>query len=960
MTVLRNIIIFFSICLNIFSCGGEVVGPAQNYSENQPPEILSLESDIVSKDEIIPQMTTTLTVNTSDPENETLKYEFSSDDGSFSGQESVENGVTVNFTVGNSIVSSQSVTVTVIVTDGHLNEVKKSFLLGTAKDGPQIGFSGDTPLFIHPNGSSSFSFRVTETCFYQLQVLSESTTDSQIAWDNDGAQRLCFLGDEVTVYVDGKSVSSSTADIKMDSAADNNMIAVVLRDSTGYKSHSMFILKHDGTAPVLSITGPDKFSDGTFTTSENFAVSFQGSDSADDGTPGCGKVELCYTTDGSDPDFSGTGTVIAMSNGGGSYTADTSIVSEKNGTYQLKYRSRDGLGNVSGIESVSYKVVTESTPPGEISGFQASVVDDNEIELTWTDNPTDADFDHVQIEISPNDWEDNSVFTVLDKAKTFSLTKIKDGIDYTITVKTVDVNGNVSDGVAVTGKCPLKLPGKPGLTVTELSSNTVTFNVDFAEDDDLKSTLYSLDGINYDNEVSSDGIWSFDRFDVGNQVDFYVKSVDFSGNESSPVKMSLVTPSEGTTISTDKIHYIDSSNPEILGKIGLEETYGLDDYYILMEDITLTEDFAGIGDSSSPFKGYFYGGGYTIYGLSFNASDDSHRGLFNYLGTGAEVRSINIVNPGIICKSIMGSIAGASYGASITDCHVTLDSSSLLDVVMSYVGGIVGRAERSVISGCSVESTGTAKISGLDYVGGISGYSYFTSIISCTSAVNVSAYNLAGGVTGYAYGDSSNLISMCGFNGTVTSTSTSEMSAETGGIVGSCYGSGSSNKITIEKSYSLGIVTGSGDTIGGIIGYGFNCKINNCFSLADIGKSGVTTAEGIGGLIGTTSDSIELYYSYFSGTVLNNGSNVDPLIGKSGAALTMNHTYFYNLVGKSHISESQYLDLTTVLGKADLLGKIQNQITVEGTTINVWERVNGENDDYPYLKNSTLDPTPDP
>ena len=56
-----------------------------------------------------------------------------------------------------------------------------------------------------------------------------------------------------------------------------------------------------------------------------------------------------------------------------------------------------------------------------------------------------------------------------------------------------------------------------------------------------------------------------------------------------------------------------------------------DAYYLLKNDITLTEDWIPIGTLDNPFRGGFDGGNHTIADLRINDNTDSAVGLFGYV-----------------------------------------------------------------------------------------------------------------------------------------------------------------------------------------------------------------------------------------------------------------------------------------------------------------------------------------
>jgi hypothetical protein len=110
--------------------------------------------------------------------------------------------------------------------------------------------------------------------------------------------------------------------------------------------------------------------------------------------------------------------------------------------YEFVIKTVDTVGNISQGSSV---VVTTNdvTPPGEVTNLQATNITSDGATLTYT-LPTDTDFSHVQIFDGTTLLDDNIT------TNTYDLTGLTSATQYTITVKTVDNSGNVSNGTSVT------------------------------------------------------------------------------------------------------------------------------------------------------------------------------------------------------------------------------------------------------------------------------------------------------------------------------------------------------------------------------------------------------------------------------------------------------------------------------------------------------------------------------
>ena len=121
---------------------------------------------------------------------------------------------------------------------------------------------------------------------------------------------------------------------------------------------------------------------------------------------------------------------------------NASIQPLENGvTYIFTVSTVDFFGNHSTGRTVS--ATPDGTPPAAVHGLSAQVTG-SDVTLLWA-NPTDADFDHVEITYVPG----GETPTVVDKPlATATLSDLPDAT-YMFTVKAVDTAGNHSQGAAV-------------------------------------------------------------------------------------------------------------------------------------------------------------------------------------------------------------------------------------------------------------------------------------------------------------------------------------------------------------------------------------------------------------------------------------------------------------------------------------------------------------------------------
>ncbi len=237
------------------------------------------------------------------------------------------------------------------------------------------------------------------------------------------------------------------------------------------------------------------------------------------------------------------------------------------------------------------------------------------------------------------------------------------------------------------------------------------------------------------------------------------------------------------------------------------------------DDSMAITEWTPIGTAKKPYTGSFKGGGFNIAGIytSVNATEDGKNiGFFGYVGSGATIDNVLIMD-GLICGvENVGGIAGYVMGAQVTNC---VSNSEVRGD--KAVGGVAGNILASAkLVGCgmigSINATNTTgDQSFVQNIGGVVGYNNRSEVKKSFSYSDINAANAryVGGVVGNNVGGT---IQNC------YSTSTIIGNTNCGGLVG-YYNQGS-----ISKSYTAGKVTASslsGIAFGQITGTG----ISECF-----------------------------------------------------------------------------------------------------------------------------------
>lgn len=186
----------------------------------------------------------------------------------------------------------------------------------------------------------------------------------------------------------------------------------------------------------------------------------------------------------------------------------------------------------------------------------------------------------------------------------------------------------------------------------------------------------------------------------------------------------------------------------------------LSSYFILMNDLNSSttgyDTYASssanggsgwipLGDyatsSSNSFVGSFDGQNYTISDLYINRTA-YYQGLFGYLGSGAEIHNLGILNVNFSTMSYVGAVAG--YSSSSVNVFEVFSNGTIY-MTNSYGGGLIGYVSLGTIS----DSYSKVNVSG-SIVGGLIGRAAYSPTINKTYSIgNVASGSYGGGLIGY-------------------------------------------------------------------------------------------------------------------------------------------------------------------------------------------------------------------
>jgi hypothetical protein len=166
----------------------------------------------------------------------------------------------------------------------------------------------------------------------------------------------------------------------------------------------------------------------------------------------------------------------------------------------------------------------------------------------------------------------------------------------------------------------------------------------------------------------------------------------------------------------------------------------------------------------------------------------------------------------------VGGLLGSSDGGTISLSYANGSVHSQGD----YAGGLVGHTNEGTIS----LSYAAGNVTGNESVGGLVGFNYYGKISRSYAAGNVTGNQSVGGLVGASryYGTQMEGIRDVFATGDVTGTEF------VSGLVGS------TDQVTISRGLALGHVSGSGNFVGGILGFGYNelTQVNSSFWNTDV------------------------------------------------------------------------------------------------------------------------------
>lgn len=246
-----------------------------------------------------------------------------------------------------------------------------------------------------------------------------------------------------------------------------------------------------------------------------------------------------------------------------------------------------------------------------------------------------------------------------------------------------------------------------------------------------------------------------------------------------------------------------------------------------------------IGKSGKPFSGTFDGNDKTISNLFIDMPGTSDVGLFGYT-TNGEVKNLTVHNATVKGYLDVGAIAGTPYTTKYTNMKLT---GTVKVDGYAYVGGMFGKNAYANLTGLTLSATKGSYVRAESenyrtYVGGVVGFmgEGSHSVTNVTSNIDVFGSTCdVGGITGIAhYGNS---FINCSSSGNVTLTDASAgYELEIGGIAGVWHNQSGQNVTFTSCSYTGTLSSYNKETGATVTEFSNNGLVGRAYNMTGTGE----------------------------------------------------------------------------------------------------------------------------
>ena len=303
-------------------------------------------------------------------------------------------------------------------------------------------------------------------------------------------------------------------------------------------------------------------------------------------------------------------------------------------------------------------------------------------------------------------------------------------------------------------------------------------------------------------------------------------------------------------------------------------------YVKLTNDITLPlnvpNNMISIGSyPSRPFKGTFDGNGKLITNLYIDQPNTPYQGFFGYTQN-ANLFNVGLVNITASGRNYTGGMVAYAQNTHMRDCYV--NGGTLF--ALSYCGGLVGYQEQgtnSIISGCY----NTCEVTGNNYVGGLIGFSNYSTVRNSYVAGRVAAQGEpVGAIIG---GANEVLMYYCYFS--------TELTGQTNAIGENNFKDGGEGLTNEQMRDPQFVATLNQGLVTPVWKADYTSPINNGFPIIMWQQSGTTNIEENT----ATGNPLSLYPNPSSGFVT---------IQSDDPSILLKHAEIYDIMGRKVISEA--------------------------------------------------------
>ncbi|MBS7343061.1 MAG: hypothetical protein KIH02_07975 [Parabacteroides sp.] len=358
----------------------------------------------------------------------------------------------------------------------------------------------------------------------------------------------------------------------------------------------------------------------------------------------------------------------------------------------------------------------------------------------------------------------------------------------------------------------------------------------------------------------------------------------------------------------------------------------LNDEGNLNKDISDINQWISIGSSFRKcFEGSFDGSDFVIKGMYIMTSILEPKGLWGYINN-ATIKNVVVEDSYIEGRSGIGGIIGFAEKSIISDCSSNI-SIIQKDYSSNAVGGIIGKSINTSITYCKNKS----RIKGICEVGGIvgemsGGLIEHSQNYGILQGVENYLNSTFGGIVG-SIDDKAEVIHCENFGSIVG------LINDVGGIAG-CNENG-----IISQCYNEGKIKAN-NSVGGILGSGSNIigTVLNCYNKADL--EGYTV---VGGIVGLSYNSIKYCYNIGTITVNSDRGISGGIVGeKSGMGYPQFgcNCYYLENTADGGVAGNDIKGLAEVCTKDQFIKGIVAWLLQKGQSEQVWGQNLG-NEEFP-------------